>query len=119
MAIAECGQTCYKPNDLAGLVASVGIQLTPGLLPMVERESQTCVAVRHPRPEGRVHFVLFPKRDVRNVLEVSLEDQPFVFGCFALGRELANAAKATNYRLVSNGPGLQHLTYLHFHLIAK
>lgn len=119
LAIADCGQTCYRPSDLAGLLTSVGIQWAPGFMPKVARESMECLAVRHPKPEGSVHFVLFPKRDIRNILEITSEDQPFVFGCFALARQLISEAGASNYRLVTNGPALQHVAYLHFHLIAK
>ena len=66
-----------------------------------------------------MHFVLFPKRDVRNILEVQLEDGPFVLGCFALARELAKKSSVVDYRLYTNGPALQHVTYLHFHFVAK
>lgn len=118
LALSNCEQRCYKPSDLAGLVASAGIQNVPALVPSVG-ESDQCVAVRHPRPEGRVHFVLFPKRDVRNILEVQLEDGPFVLGCFALARELAKKSSVVDYRLYTNGPALQHVTYLHFHFVAK
>ena len=119
LAVSNCGGTCYKPNEVAGLLASAGIQRLPAVLPGVERESNECLAIRHPQPEGRVHFVLFPKRDARNILELTPEDQPFVMGCFALARELAREANALNWRLVTNGPALQHVTYLHFHLVAK
>lgn len=119
LAVSTCGGTCYKPNDVAGLLASAGIQRLPAVLPGIVRESNECLAIRHPRPEGRVHFVLFPKRDARNILELTPEDQPFVMGCFALARELARETNALNWRLATNGPALQHVTYLHFHLIAK
>lgn len=66
-----------------------------------------------------MHFVLFPKRDSKNILELTLEDQPFVIACFALARELVREGNVHNWRLVTNGPALQHVTYLHFHLIAK
>ncbi|MDO9359232.1 MAG: HIT domain-containing protein [Polaromonas sp.] len=119
LAVSSCGHTCYKPNEIAGLLASAGIQRMPAALPGVERESDECLAIRHPQPEGRVHFVLFPKRDARNILELTPEDQPFVMGCFALARELARETDALNWRLLTNGPALQHVTYLHFHLVAK
>ena len=66
-----------------------------------------------------MHIVLFPKRDVRNVLEIQPEDGPFVLGCFALARELVKRSDIANYRIYTNGPALQHVTYLHFHLVAK
>ncbi|WP_324884141.1 HIT domain-containing protein [Polaromonas sp.] len=119
LAVSSCGGTCYKPNEIAGLLASAGIQTLSSALPGVERESNECLAIRHPQPEGRMHFVLFPKRDSKNILELTLEDQPFVIACFALARELVREGNVHNWRLVTNGPALQHVTYLHFHLIAK
>jgi diadenosine tetraphosphate (Ap4A) HIT family hydrolase len=118
MAAHACSE-CWRPADVAGLAASVLVQNDPAWLPSVLAETEACVAVQHPRPEGRLHAVLLPKRDVRNVLEITAADQPFVFGCLALGRKLAEDAAARNWRLVTNGPHLQHVTYLHFHLIAK
>lgn len=119
LAVSSCGDTCYRPNEVAGLLVSAGIQRLPAVVPGVEGESNECLAIRHPQPEGRVHFVLFPKRNVRNILELTPEDQPFVIGCFALARELSRGENARNWRLVTNGPALQHATYLHFHLVAK
>lgn len=118
LAATNCQTSCYRPNDFAGLLVSLGIQQTPSLLP-VARETDECLAIKHPRPEGRIHFILFPKRDVRNVMEVTIDDAPFFLGCFALARDIAQQANALNYRLVTNGPRLQHVTYLHFHLVAK
>ena len=119
LAVQRCQQgSCLRPNDLVGLFASAGIQQLPALIPSVG-ESSECIAIRHPKPEGRHHLVFFPKRDVRNILELQAEDAPFVLGCFALARELAAREGVLNYRLYTNGPALQHVTYLHFHLVAK
>jgi hypothetical protein len=41
------------------------------------------------KPESRVHFVLFPKHDAKNVLEPQAEDGLFVVGCFALAAQPA------------------------------
>lgn len=119
LAVSDCENRCYRPSDLAGLLASAAIQQTPSVLPTVAKESNECLAIRHPRPEARIHYVLFPKRDVRNVLELTDEDRPYVWGCFALARSLVEASGVENYRLYTNGPRLQHLTYLHFHVVAR
>jgi histidine triad (HIT) family protein len=75
--------------------------------------------MQHPRPEARVHLLLIPKRDIKNIGEITEADQEFVMGCFALVSSLATKNNAQNYRLLSNGPALQHVTYLHFHFMAK
>lgn len=119
LAVHACDGQCLSLKDLGGLLASAGIQVVPGALPNLEAESKDCVAVRHPKPEGAYHITYLPKRDVRNVMELTEQDAPFLLGCLALAREHAAKAGITNYRLVTNGPGLQHVTYFHFHVIAK
>ena len=119
LALGECGSTCYRPSDLAGLIASAGIQRIPGAIPGVFTETDQCIVIKHPKPEARVHLVLFPKRDVKNIGALTAEDQASVIGCFALVSKLASESRAQNYRLVTNGPALQHVTYLHFHFLAQ
>ena len=119
LAVGSCGTTCLKPSDLAGLLVSAGIQRTPLLVPIVELESEYCVAIRHPRPLAKVHYVLFPKRDIKNIASLTSEDGPYVLGCFALVKQLAERAQVQTYRLFTNGPALQDVTYLHFHFIAR
>jgi Scavenger mRNA decapping enzyme C-term binding len=119
LAVHDCGQRCLEPRDLLGLLASAGIQHAPGLLPLKVAESAQCVGIQHWAPEGRYHVTFFPKRDVRNIMELTEQDAPFLLDCLALARKHVSAAGFENYRLVSNGPALQHLTYFHFHVIAR
>ena len=119
LAVHDCGQRCMEPRDLLGLLASAGIRHAPGLLPLKVAESEQCVGIRHWAPEGRYHVVVFPKRDVRNILELTENDTPFLLGCLALARQHVDAAGFQNYRIESNGPALQHATYFHFHVIAR
>lgn len=117
--LTDCGGRCIKPSELLGMLAAAGIQKTPAMLPGIVAETAECLAIHHPKPEGKVHFVLFPTRDVRNVGDLSAEDQRFVMGCLGLAGRMARDAKLSSYRLYTNGPGLQHVTYLHWHLVAK
>lgn len=117
-AVTSCEDSCSRPSDLAGLLASAGIQRTPQLIPAAA-ESKECIAIRHPQPQDRVHYVLFPKRDARNILDIEAADGPYVLGCLALTRQLVQQEGVRNYRLTTNGPALQHVTYLHFHLVAR
>ena len=119
LAIGNCQGNCYKPNELAGLITSVAIQRAPFLVPGVVMESDTCLAIRYPRPEARIHYVLFPKHDVKNITTLTPEDTPYVLGCFALARELVERDHLQSYLLKTNGPALQDITYLHFHLIGR
>jgi histidine triad (HIT) family protein len=119
LALGTCDQHCYKADEVAGLLASAAIQRVPGLIPDVVLESDTCLAVRHPRPQERIHFVLFPKRDVKNIATLTPDDVPYVLGCFAMIRELVARDHLDDYRVLTNGPARQDVTYLHFHLIAN
>ena len=119
LAFIDCKDRCYKPNELAGLVASVLIHRAPGIIPSVEMESDQCIAVKHPFPSWSTHYVLFPKHDTRNITTLTAEDIPFVLGCFAMARQLVARDDLTVYRLQTNGPGFQDVAYLHFHLVGR
>lgn len=117
LAFRNCGSDCYRPADLVGVLASVGIRDTPEFLPGVVRESATCIAVRYPIPGTVFHVVLFPKRDIRDITDITPADEPYVMGCFAMIRRLVQDYRLRAYRVVTNGPALQDITYLHFHLM--
>lgn len=114
-----CEQRCYTAQEIAGLIASVAVLRASRLVPAVALESDTCLAVRHPRPEARSHYVLFPKHDSRNIATLTADDTPFVMGCFAMVSELVTRDHLQSYRLLTNGPALQDVAYLHFHLIGR
>ena len=118
LAVGRCEGTCLQPNELVGLVASVGIQNFPGLVPSVVKETDKTIAIAHPSPHARTHFVVIPKRDIKNVGQLSEADRDFLIDMFAVSRQLIDENGLVNYQLISNGPGYQTATYLHFHLIA-
>lgn len=119
LAVGSCQDRCYTPNEIAGLIVSAGILRAPFLIPSVVLESDTCLAIRHPRPHARVHYVLFPKHDTKNIATLESVDSPYVLGCFAMVRKLVEREKIKAYRLYTNGPEFQEVGYLHFHLIAE
>jgi HIT domain len=119
LAIGSCEDRCYKANELAGLITSAAILRAPFAVPGVVAESDTCLAIRHPKPDARIHYVLFPKHDTRNITTLTADDSHFVLGCFALARQLVAQDKLKAYRLRTNGPALQEIAYLHFHLVAQ
>jgi diadenosine tetraphosphate (Ap4A) HIT family hydrolase len=118
LAVGRC-ESCYRPNDLAGLLASAAIQRAPSALPLVVRETDRCLAIKHPFPEARLHFVVFPKKDIKSIADISVGDQQHVLDCLGVIRALVIENRLRRYRVVTNGPGLQGVTYLHFHLLAR
>ncbi len=119
LALSTCGSSCYRPNDLAGLLASAGIQRAPGLIPKVVKETDKCLAIAHPFPETPFHFVVFPKKDIKNIADVAIDDQPYIMDCLEVIRSLIHEQNLKYYRVVVNGPGYQDVTYLHFHLKSR
>jgi histidine triad (HIT) family protein len=118
LALSQC-DGCYQPKDLAGLLASVGVQRAHAALPHVVKETDRCLAIEHPFPQARLHFVVFPKKDVKSIADVSVDDERHVLDCLGVIRALVTERGLRNYRVVTNGPGLQTVTYLHFHLLAR
>lgn len=116
--IPKCDTTCMRISDVAGLVASVGVQKFPSAVPLLVGQNESCVAIRHPTSPHRFHFVFFPRRDIRNIGDISQGDERYVMGCMALMRTLITENHLISYRMYSNGPMEQDITYLHFHLVA-
>lgn len=119
LAIDRCAARCYLPSELAGLVASLGIQRTPALIPEVVRETDRCIAIRHPIDRTGQHFVAFTKRDIRNITSLTADDTPYVIDCLAVLRSIVEERGMQRYRVYTNGPDTQKITYLHFHLVDR
>lgn len=118
LALSKCDH-CYGANDLAGLLASASIQKSPALTVLAVKETDRCVAIEHPLPKQKYHFIVFPKKDIKDIADVSVDDQGFVFDCLAIIRALVIENGLRNYRVETNGPARQHVTYLHFHLLSN
>jgi hypothetical protein len=116
--VTSCADRCYRASDVAGLLAAAGIVNAPGWVPAVVRESDKCLAVRYPRSSHNLHLVFFPKRDIRDIADLTADDQPYVMECFAIIRAIVSEQNLTDYRVYTNGPRDQDISYLHFHLLA-
>jgi histidine triad (HIT) family protein len=119
LALHKCERTCLQSNELMGLIASVGLTKFPGVVPSVVLETDKTIVIKHPFPEARIHYVIIPKKDIKNIAEVSEADAEYLMDIFSVVHELVKEEKLSQYELLTNGPGNQAVTYLHFHLIAK
>jgi diadenosine tetraphosphate (Ap4A) HIT family hydrolase len=119
LATSDCGDHCYSQREIAGLLTSIAILRAPLILPNVVMESDTCIAMRYPRSRRKIHYVLFPKHDVKNIANLTSKDVPYVLGCLAMVRALVSRDKMESYSLQTNGPAKQEIAYLHFHLISE
>ena len=118
LAIVPC-ERCTSSNELIGLLASVGIQRFPGLLPETVLETDKTIVIRHPRPAARIHYVIIPKKDIKNIGGLSSSDMPYLIDAHTAARVLIGRDHMNAYRLITNGPGYQTATYLHFHLTSQ
>ena len=109
-------EECLSPKALAGLLAAVGMKTAPGLMPFVVYETDKTIAIREPLPRDHRHYVIIPKKDVRNIGEITPADSGYLLDALLVSRHLIEVDQMSRYRLYTNGPGLQSVTYLHFHL---
>lgn len=119
LRLHHCEQACLRPSELTGLLASVGIQVLGNRLPFVVAETDKSIAIAHPFPEDDFHFVVIPKKDIRNIGELRPDEEVYLTDAYALMQELIRTQDLTTYRIVTNGPGYQKVGYLHFHLLGE
>jgi|SRR6267142_3640481 len=119
LALNKCEGTCLQANELLGLLTSVGIQRFPGLVPSVIKETDKTIVIEHPSPQARIHYLVIPKKDFKNIADLSDADSTYLIDAFKVVSEIVKEQNLTDYRLTTNGPGYQGVTYLHFHLTAN
>jgi len=112
----------WNLTDALGLIGSIGIRDLAGHLeaiPSVVAETDRTFALTVPDPRYKVHYVLVPKKDIRDAGQISAEDQPYLTDIFLMARHLAEKDSLTSFRLYTNAGGLQTVGYLHFHLVGR
>ena len=119
LALNRCEGTCLQANELLGLAASVGVQKFSALAPSVVKETDKTIVIESPRPQARIHYLLIPKKDMKDIADVSDADREYWLDAFKVAGEIIREKNLTNYRITTNGPGYQTATYLHFHLTAN
>lgn len=119
LALNRCEGTCFQANELLGLLTSVGVQKFSALAPSVIKETDKTIVIEHPSPQARIHYLVIPKRDIKNIGELSDSDGEYLIDAFKVAREIVKEKNLADYRLTTNGPGYQGVTYLHFHLTAN
>ena len=88
-------------------------------MPFVVFETDKTVVIKHPFSLERIHYVIIPEKDIKNIGEISEADTQYLTDAFFVARRIIEQEKLLNYRFYTNGPGPQDVTYLHFHLIAE
>ena len=111
------GRVHLRKKELAGLLASAGIQQLPGFIPAVVFVTDKTIVISSPVPEARLDYVIFPKKDIKNIGEITRADSEYLLDAYLAARHIIEEKKLSNYRFYTNGPGYQKVAYLHFHLL--
>jgi hypothetical protein len=119
LALNKCAGTCLQANELLGLLASVGVQRFPALVPSVVKETDKTIVIESPGSQRHIHYLVIPKKDIKDIGDLSDADSEYLIDAFKVVREIVKEKNLTDYHLATNGPGYQTLTYLHFHLTAN
>ena len=119
LKIDACDENCLNPNELLGLIGSVGIQNLPNSMPFVVKETDKTVVIDSPIHEASVHYVIIPKKDIKDVGDISESDKEYLIDAYAVIGQIVREENLTQYKIYTNGPYYQTVTYLHFHLLAN
>ena len=106
--------SAFSRSQLAGLLASVLVQKCPHLIPRIVLETDKTLVFKHPR--HKIHYMFVPKRDIKNIGELSAYEGEHIVDLFACMVTCINRLAIRDYKIWSNGPGKQDVAYLHFHL---
>jgi len=117
LTVRKCGN-CLDRSEILGLIASAVVQKIPGAIPHVLTETDKTIVFRHPRPRHKIHYMFVPKKDIKNIGELTVEDKESIIDLHAAIVDVVNREGIRNYQLLTNGPGKQGVAYLHFHLMA-
>lgn len=110
---------CMSSAELSGLISSVGLKIIGHELPEIVLETDKTLVIKHPKPEASIHYVIIPKKDIPAIGEATVEDLPYLDDMFMIIAGLVQEQNLHHYRLITNGPGLQDVNYLHIHLRAE
>ena len=106
--------------ELLGSLGSAAMQHAPGLIPGVVLETDKTIAMKYPIPwESKGHFVVVPKRDIRDVGTLAKGDEPYLIDAFAVIGRLVRQQGMKDYKVMTAGPDQQHVRYLHFHVVSS
>lgn len=109
----------FSRKELLGLLASAGIQHTPGLIPLVVEQDSRCMVVRIPTFGELRHFVAFPRQDIADIADLARPGAAAdAVDCVRLLGSLIRYEGYRDYRVYTNGPDQQDMRFLHFHLLA-
>lgn len=103
-------------------MASLFTKIAKGEIPgTIVYEDEHCFALRDIQPQGPLHFLIIPRKEIASVDTATTEDKAVIGHLLLVAAELArkNGISKDGYRLVinTNKHGGQTVFHLHVHLI--
>lgn len=102
-------------------MSSVFGKIIKGELPAeIVFENERILAIKDLHPNAPVHLLIMPKKEIKNLQEVTQEDLGVISEIIEVAQKLAEEFDiADGYRLVTNNGSTagQTIFHLHFHLI--
>ena len=83
------------------------------------RETETLVALHHPKPSYPFHVLLVPKKSVESLMDLDSADSAFFKDLYSTVQSLVEEHQLPAYRLIVNGGEYQDFPQLHFHLVSN
>ncbi len=115
----DCDETCLESNELLGLIGSVVAQKSPELIPSIVKETDKTIAIDSPIHRAPIHYVIIPKKDIKDIADLTQEDKEYLADSYAVIGEIIREAGLREYKVYTNGPSYQTVNYLHFHILAE
>lgn len=106
---------------LGGLLTKLLFANFSFALPMKRlRETDTLMAIFHPKPSHKFHILIVPKLKYKTIFDIPADDNKFTNDLFETLKSLIKEFNLEDgaYRLILNGGHNQKVDYLHFHLIS-
>ena len=85
-------------------------------------EDERVLAFKDLKPQAPVHFLIIPKKHIKDVLEISKEDKDILYSIFLSIQKIAkDLGLEDGFRVVNNcgEDGGQTVLHLHFHVLGK
>ena len=114
----KAGKNLLKSSEISGLLSSVVLNYIPQIVPKVILETDRTICIEHPFPERNIHYLFFSKKDIKNIGDINEDDYDDIVDIHASIAKVIKMKNIKKYKLMSNGPGRQHIAHIHFHLMA-
>lgn len=106
-------------TPLGKTIVGIAFGKLPNLIPVRRvKETEKVLAFYHPKPYWENHILIVPKKRIRSLDKIGVDDLPYVEEVFRVAREiiLEKGWDKLDYQIVANGGSRQEVAQLHFHL---